>query len=415
MSDGRQYYLMHKNEVVVSLLMEEENGSILNISSEGNCDLLPLGGNISPKDLKCWWERRAVPVSQGNMKRILMENGISSTQKYLLNNLGLSLSDHYWINPADEMLTWEEVNLFHNDFKDEIGELQFQNGIGDIPFREEIRKKNHVLDIRNQTTFYPSASLQGELRKKWVVQDGKRYLIKGNYGQSWQQSINEVIATKLHEKQNKVAYTRYSLCELSVEGGAGKEDGLGCICEDFATEKLEFIPAYDVSCAEKKKNDRSEFEHFIYMCVKYGLEEQSVREFLEYQILSDFVLTNTDRHFNNFGVLRDTDTLRFVGMAPIFDSGNSMFWNRRNIPEKDDLLDISVSSFRKREVELLRYVTQSRLIDISLLPTDEEIRSLLGRDPMLAERVEMIVNAYRKKIHLLERFQNGERIYQRRG
>lgn len=32
---------------------------------------------------------------------------------------------------------------------------------------------------------------------------------------------------------------------------------------------------------------------------------------------------NKDRHFNNFGVLRNTETLEWLGMAPIYDSGSS--------------------------------------------------------------------------------------------
>lgn len=119
MSEGRQYYLMHKNEVVVSLLMEEENGSILNISSEGNRELLPLGGNIFPKDLKCWWERRAVPVSQGNMKRILIQNGISllPTDEEIRSLLG-----------RDPMLA-ERVEMIVNAYRKKIHLLErFQNG-----------------------------------------------------------------------------------------------------------------------------------------------------------------------------------------------------------------------------------------------------------------------------------------------
>ena len=42
--------------------------------------------------------------------------------------------------------------------------------------------------------------------------------------------------------------------------------------------------------------------------------------------MTDFVLTNTDWHLNNFGVLRDSKTLKFIGIAPIFDSGKLEEW-----------------------------------------------------------------------------------------
>ena len=111
--------------------------------------------------------------------------------------------------------------------------------------------------MRRRWVIHPSASTQGELRKKWVIRDGKRCLIKGNYGDSCQQSVNEVIATRLHEGQGRVPFTRYELCEIMTEQGMRT----GCICEDFADGETEFIPAYDIVCSAKKDNALSEYEH----------------------------------------------------------------------------------------------------------------------------------------------------------
>ena len=165
--------------------------------------------------------------------------------------------------------------------------------------------------------------MQGDLIKKWLVVDDTRCLLKGNRGANSQQSLNEVLASMLHEKQGFANHVHYLPVKLT--GSASEQ--YGCICEDFASETLEFIPAIDVVDSEKKDNAVSTYEHFIYVCAEHGLSEQEVRGFLEYQILTDFVLTNTDRHLNNFGILRDSQTLKFVRMAPIFDSGNSMFWD----------------------------------------------------------------------------------------
>lgn len=43
-------------------------------------------------------------------------------------------------------------------------------------------------------------------------------MIKGNYGQSYQQSLNEIFATKLHEQQGFSQYTPYSLARVQVDG-----------------------------------------------------------------------------------------------------------------------------------------------------------------------------------------------------
>lgn len=393
------YYLMHRNDIVTTLSFDEVTGNIISMGKRKNEELLPLGGNRSSTDLRKWWERRAVPLKQGNIMRLLNANHIATPQNYLLQNLGLSLTDHYWINPADKCYQWEEVNLFSNDFKDEFGEFRF---------KDSFSAENMKINLRCRTTFYPSASLQGDLQKKWVLQEGKRYLVKGNYGISCQQSINEAIASMLHEKQGKMPFTKYKLCDIEV----ADEAAIGCVCEDFCTENVEFIPAYEVLESEKKSNEQSEYEHFISICERHGILQKEVRAFLEYQILTDFVLTNVDRHLYNFGILRDSHTLKFVGMAPIFDSGNSLFWNRRSVPKGEKLLHISVNSFKSKETELLKYVKDVSGVNIEKLPSKQEVREFLMLDRHCAERAEEILEGYRGKVDLLEKLQNGEKIYQ---
>ena len=41
-------------------------------------------------------------------------------------------------------------------------------------------------------------------------------------------------------------------------------------------------------------------------------------------VLLDYLLVNEDRHFNNFGIIRDANTLKWLDVAPIFDSGESL-------------------------------------------------------------------------------------------
>ena len=41
----------------------------------------------------------------------------------------------------------------------------------------------------------------------------------------------------------------------------------------------------------------------------------------------DYLINNTDRHFGNFGFIRNVNTLEFQGVAPIFDNGNSLWFD----------------------------------------------------------------------------------------
>ena len=370
----QSYELMHKDDVVASLQLDDLSGAILKVTPGTNPKLLPLGGSQGADSLRKWWLRRAVPISQGGIAALLQRERIPSTQSLLVRNLGLSLSDHYWIKPSGSELTWKDVSPFSNAF-------------------------SSLSEAASAHSYSPDAALQGDLIKKWLIVDDTRCLLKGNRGANSQQSLNEVLASMLHEKQGFANHVRYR--PVKFTGSASEQ--YGCICEDFASEVLEFIPAIDVVDSEKKDNAVSTYEHFIHVCAEHGLPEQDVRGFLEYQILTDFVLTNTDRHLNNFGVLRDSRTLRFVQMAPIFDSGNSMFWDAPRLPERSDCTEITVNSFRKTEMELLKLVTDRSRVRIELLPSLEEIAELYAKDDSIAF-VDSILTGYEKKKTLLERF-----------
>ena len=386
--DKKQYHLMHRDEVVCSVLIDPITGAILKASRPSAPELLPLGGSIASAMLRKWWQRRAVPVSQGNIRRILERIGIT-THTYLEQNLGLSLTDHYWIKPLDADFGWQEINLFTNDFRDAVGDMQLSGTMDEAP---ELPTN----------AFSPSSSVQGELRKKWIISDGKRFLIKGNHGGNSQESLNEVVASMIHQRQGKQPYVSYSPIQI------GPDHPFCCICESFTSDEVEFIPAIDVVESAKKDNALSLYEHFIQVCSAHGLDDSVTRPFLEYQILTDFILTNTDRHLNNFGVLRDTHTLKFIGMAPIFDSGNSMFWQNPRLPERDDLTRIEVNSFRGKEMQLLEYVTDKSAVDLHQLPSCDELREIYEMDPLIPCR-DSILLGYQKKITMLTKLPSKTR------
>lgn len=380
--DKTLFSLMHRDEPVCTISIDTVSGAILRVSKPLNPELLPLGGSIDSAMLKKWWQRRAVPVGQGKIQRILEQMGIATPQEYLVRNLGLSLTDHYWIKPLDMELGWADINLFTNDFRDPVGDMQLGlelDKIWDLP----------------TNAFSPSSSTQGDLTKKWIIADGKRCLVKGNHGGNSQESLNEIAATLLHRKQGRFPFVSYSTMRL------GDDQQICCVCESFTSDAVELIPAIDIVESQKKDNAMSMYEHFIHVCMEHGMDESAVRAFLEYQILSDFVLTNTDRHLNNFGVLRDAHTLKFIGMAPIFDTGNSMFWQNPRLPEHSDLTDIPVNSFRNTEKRMLQLVRDQDVLDLSKLPTEEELRTIYESDPLIPY-VDSILLGYQKKIELLK-------------
>ncbi len=375
----KRFFFMHQDEVVCTVSIDLTSGTILRVSRPTNPELLPLGGSIDADAFRRWWLRRAVPMSRDRIRAFLLRLNITSGHEYLVKNLGLSLSDHYWIKPVDADFCWQDINLFENDFQDNSDD-------------DQIERTSHTSS--DMPIYSPGSSTQGDLLKKWIIVDGRRCLIKGNRGPNSQNSLNEIVATLLHKKQATQPFCNYSGLKRD------NDNYVFCVCDCFTSSTTEFIPAIDLLESKKKSNSVSNYEHLIAVCVANGLPEEQIRAFLEYQILTDFILTNTDRHLNNFGILRDAKTLRFISPAPLFDTGNSMFWDNPTFPSSHSLNDISVNSLYKTETRLLQLVRDKTQIDLSKLPSTDELRSIYEQDPLITN-IDSILLGYQKKITLL--------------
>lgn len=233
---------------------------------------------------------------------------METSQALLLHSYGLSLADHYWLQPVDRELYWKELNFFENDFSEDLGNL-----LTDSKVNEE--GDNGLLKAS------PSASVNGDMKKKWVIRDGVRCLLKVNTNYYSQQAVNEVIASRLHERLERKNHVPYSLEKIRIGG----KDYPCSLSPLFTSETKEFVSAYQLLMNYKIPNESSLYASLISKAVAMGLEEKKVRQQLEYTIMTDFILSNTDRHLNNMGFLWETEQHRFTDMAPIFDTGNRLF------------------------------------------------------------------------------------------
>lgn len=369
-----EYYIMHKDIPAGVLSLYRDTGAAAHVEILDSRHM-PIGVK-DKRSFARWWERRTVPEHQLG-KAVLLGN--VSRMESLAANLGLSLNDHYWVCPLDADFTWRDVNLFDNDF----AEMDYAGK-----------------DIEAAVPYRPSASTQGELQKRWVIKNGQRYLVKGNHGTMCRQSINEVFATKLHEMQKR-PHASYELVELS----SGMGQGIGCMSKNFEDGSTEFIPCYEVTFMEPQRNDISVYEYYIRTCIHQGLLESEVHSYMDYIILSDFLLTNTDRHLYNLGVLRDSDSLQFKGLAPAFDTGSSMFYDRDY--HAGTVHDIRVNSFAKTEVSMLNYVKDRGALDLTRIPGTQMLERLYGLDPYFVVYPDGMKCGYEKKVEMLDAFQRG--------
>lgn len=387
------FILMHKN-IEVCRIEFIGDGKINSVNIFENAELhMPLGSNKDIHSFRVWWENRAIPKTRNNAKTALELLGYANTSVALINNLALSLNDCYWIKPIDTELKWENVNLYTNDFEDVFGDLTL---IG--------RKKVSVVD----KTIFNSATSPGELQKKWCIdKNNKRVLIKGNYGLSYQQSINEVFASSLHKAQSFKNYVNYTLTNLTLADG---NKAIGCSSYCFCNEKVESISLSSIYLLEKQRNDESNYDHLRNMCIKVGIDPKEFDDYFDYLILSDFLLTNTDRHLNNISLLRDPDSLKILGFSPIYDSGNSMFYKVSTSDFDDvDVYHIKINSIDSEETKMLKHVKNKNAINLSRINLDFSIYDEDIQENLI--RKEHYMELFNKKVELLKMFQNGIEIW----
>ncbi len=139
----------------------------------------------------------------------------------------------------------------------------------------------------------------------------------------------------------------------------------------------------------------------VNICKELGID---IVPALDRMIVLDYIIANEDRHFNNFGLLRDANTLEWIGAAPIFDSGTSLWYDTsaRGI----STYDIPCKPFKKKHSEQLRMVSSFDWLDISKLNgIEDEILNILCEDNAVqyveAERAKAIAAEVRKRIDTL--------------
>lgn len=382
-----KYILMHKDNPVAALEIDEASGVISAIGEVYAEEHIPLGitvkrGKIKRSELNDWWKGRAIPASRSGIKTVLEDLQIATTQRLLEKCLGLSLSDQYWICPQSKNLKWSEINFFENNFSDDMGNILFGKiSSGEMIINDEI------------SLMSPDNTSDGWLKKKWKIINGKRCLIKGGSGAIQQEPYNEVIASKIMERLD-IPHVKYSLIM--------EEEYPYSICEDFITPQTELISAWYVMQTEKKPNHISVYQHYVNCCEKLGIPK--IKESLDKMMVVDYLIANEDRHQNNFGVIRNAESLNFIGAAPLFDSGTSL-WFDKPTPMIGRTAKLQCKPFKNTHEEQIKIVSSFEWLDISKLNgIEEEFRELV-RDSIFIDniRCDAICKAMKERVNSLKK------------
>lgn len=373
---NNKYILMNKNRPLVEVQLSDA-GFIVEAATVFNSEGFPVG--INPADGKTlvaklneWWYSRIIPASRDGLKFVLHLYDVESSSVLSKRSLGLSLSDQYWIKPLGSDLAWNAVNFFTNEFSTELGESFFSRGSSKPAINP----------------FTPDASSNGWLKKKWVKIDGQTYLAKAGSAPLLQQPYNEVAVSKISEALS-IEHVDY---KIIMEANRPL-----CLCKNFISVDTELVPAHFVRSVLPKSKSESDYQHFL-RCAEH-LEIPDVKDFLSNMLALDFLVENTDRHYGNFGFIRDVNTLEFLGPAPLFDNGTSLWCEALN-------LEIGtyqkVMPFKQNHKEQIKLLTAPRFAVENIEQAENIVKDVLGGSPFLdKDRVLRITEAVGNRARVL--------------
>jgi len=386
-------YLLKHKDINVALLVINEEGNVVTVKEVFQPGHLPLScvmedGKINSKRLSQWWNERGIPASREHYQAVMAEIGVTGKNKLLLECNGLSLTDHYWISNENDNIKWKDVNFYENEFDRGIGGLFFN------------RKKPDG----NYNRYTPDISSDGNLRKRWEIDNnGNRVLIKAGKSPYMQEPVNEVIASLLCKRLN-IPHVSYS---LEFEDGEPVSK-----CSNMTDTNKEFVEAIRVYyIKEPSYFENNKYKHYCGCAHRLGVKNNT--EMLDRMIVLDYLILNHDRHFKNFGILRDSQTLNSVEAAPIFDSGSSLFHEDGSafiaLPERAKMRTECFDSLDKQMdlVSNLSWFDASKLEGFTA-----ECRDLLLSVPSVEkERSKKITGVLEKRIQAVQRLAENRLLH----
>lgn len=306
------YNLKLYNETLLTFSLEEKGLEGLKVQvrivREDLKELLPLDLTPTSDGVLKWLQRRVIPKNRAFVDEILKSLGLSinNTKGIIDVCKGLSLNDSYWVVPQEFEGTFEEYNLYENRFSEVLSLVAYTG----------VNASNRAF------TTSPELTTQGMLRKAWrYIEDDGIYLYKGG--------------TEGAANTGNEPYSEYYAYQIAKAMGLNAvpydlENWKGILaskCKLFTDIDTAFIP---ISRVVKDGG--------IKACLDYykTLSEDAYEELCS-MLVFDAVIYNEDRHFGNFGILRDNYTGKVLGPAPIFDNGLSLF----NFAMPDDFNNLS--------------------------------------------------------------------------
>jgi len=169
----------------------------------------------------------------------------------------------------------------------------------------------------------------------------------------------------------------------------------------IGSPNTELMTAWYIMQTAQKPNHVSVYQHYKVCCEQLGIS--GISDSIDQMIVLDYLIANEDRHQNNFGVIRNANTLEYLGVAPVYDSGSSL-WFSKPLSMIGSRTKLVCKPFKSKHEEQIKLVKSFDWLDLSKLKGigDEFADILTGSLFIDAARKGALCKALEKRINMLE-------------
>ena len=379
----KEYVLKHKDIPVLTFYINEDTWKFFELGDVIEQKRLPYGieepGNRSQNaiQLHAWLQGRGLPDSRKDKDTVKKQFNVEELQTLTMQAGGRNLTDHYWFHRTDKTLVWKNINYFENTF-----DIVMEKG-GAAPGIDR--------SVQRQS---PNVCVDGSIEKRWIIEDGKRFLLKSSRYKRMQEPFNEMIASMILDEY-KIKHVGYKLRRT-------KDFIPYSICECMCDANTEFLNAQWI-IQKEPQGMKDMYAHFLDICKKYGIPD--VKERMDEMMWLDFIIGNEDRHRGNFGILRNSDTLKWISIVPIFDNGNSLFFDKSDDEITENGIDSLGKAFRDSNRLNLKLLDVPIWYDPSKKDTIIGIvtQGLQNNERIKIQRINDIIEIVEERLSVFER------------
>lgn len=313
---------------------------------EDYAHLMPLDLELTGEGVIKWLEHRVIPKNRTFVDEILKTLGLSHNDTKGIIDVckGLSLNDSYWIVPENFDGTFAQFNLYENRFSEMLALVAY-TGAG---------------QSKQAFTTSPELTTNGMLPKAWrFVEDDGIYLYKGGtsgVSNAGREPYCEYYASQIAETMqlNAVHYDLENWKGITASK-----------CALFTNMDMSYVP---IGRLIRTGGIQKCLDYYDELGPEFGEQLRSMLVF-------DALIYNEDRHFGNFGILRDNHSGKIAAPAPIFDNGLSLLCYAGN----DDLADLrALEEYAKTRTTPYRISFEEICAEVMGAKQKEQLRRMVG-------------------------------------